>query len=73
MKKPAFVFGIIIVVNAVIWGFTMISSSRALQGTGAFEEIQMTLAVGSSLSLIVVGGGLAALTRLLKGGSRQQI
>ena len=66
MKKPVFVVGIIIIVNACIWGLTMIASSRALQGTGAYEEIQNILAAGSSSSLIVVGGGLAALAGLLK-------
>lgn len=67
MKTPAFVIGIIIIVNACIWGLTMISSSRALQGTGAYEEIQNTLAAGSALSIVVVGGGIAGLAMLLKG------
>lgn len=66
MKKPTFVIGIIIIVNACIWGLTMIRSSRALQGTGAYEEIQNILVAGSSTSLIVVGGGLAGLAVLLK-------
>ena len=66
MKKPSFVIGIIIIVNACIWGFTMISSSRALEGTGAYDQIQNILAAGSSSSLLVVGGGLAALAGLLK-------
>ena len=40
MKKPTFVIGIIIIVNACIWGLTMISASSALQGTGAYDEIR---------------------------------
>ena len=72
MKKPAFVIGIIIIVNACIWGLTMISSSRALQGTGAYEEIQNILAAGSSSSLRVVGGGLAGLATLLKNRKHEQ-
>jgi len=72
MKQPGFVIGIIIIVNACIWGLTMISSSQALQGTGAYEEIQSILAAGSSSSLVVVGGGLAGLVVLLKNRKHEQ-
>jgi hypothetical protein len=40
--------------------------SHALKGTGAYAEIQNILAGGAIMSLITVGGGLAALSRKLK-------
>ena len=63
MNRPTSVIAIIIIVNACLWGFAMIMSSRALSGTGAYAEIQGTLAACSAASLIVVGGGLAAVRK----------
>ena len=51
--------GIVVIVNAIIWGLVMIASAHALKGTGAFKEIQHILGAGAGASLIVVGGGLA--------------
>jgi hypothetical protein len=66
MNRPAVVIPIIIIVNACIWGFTMIMSSRTLSGTGAYQQIQNILAAGAGFSLIVVGGGLGGLSKMLK-------
>jgi hypothetical protein len=66
MNKPAVVIPIIIIVNACIWGLVMILSSRALSGTGAYQQIQGTLAAGAGVSLVVVGGGLGGLAKTLK-------
>jgi len=66
MKNPAALIGVIILVNACIWGFTMIMSSRALSGTGAYEQIQHILSGSAGASLLVVGGGLSGLAKKLK-------
>ena len=64
VKSRAVLVGIIILVNACIWGFAMIMSSRELSGTGAYEQIQNILAGCSAASLLVVGGGLSGLMTL---------
>ena len=69
MKNRAAVVGVIILVNACIWGFAMIMSSRALSGTGAYEQIQHILGGCAGMSLVVVGGGLAGLVSGLKSGT----
>ena len=66
MNRPAVVVGIIIIVNACLWGFAMIMSSHTLSGTGAYQEIQHILSGCAAGSLIVVGGGLGALVQRLK-------
>jgi len=66
MNRPAAVIPIIIIVNACIWGLAMIMSSRALSGTGAYEQIQNILGGGAAASLLVVGGGLGGLAKKLK-------
>ena len=72
MKNSAALIGIIILVNACIWGFAMIMSSRALSGTDAYEQIQHILSGGAAMSLIVVGGGLAGLASRLKPGTSKR-
>jgi len=66
MNKPATIIPVIILVNACIWGFAMIMSSRALSGTDAYDQIQHILGGGAGASLLVVGGGLAGLAKKLK-------
>jgi hypothetical protein len=66
MNRPAVAIPVIIIVNACIWGVAMIMSSRALSGTGAYEQIQHILGGGAAASLLVVGGGLAGLAKKLK-------
>ncbi|MFC2170409.1 hypothetical protein ACFLQJ_00360 [Calditrichota bacterium] len=58
MKNSGWIIiaGATIISNAIIWGFVMIACSKALKGTGAFQEIQNILAGGASMSLIIVGG-----------------
>ena len=48
--------GIIVIANAIIWGFVMIMCSFTLKGTGAYQEIQLILSGGALASLVVVGG-----------------
>jgi hypothetical protein len=66
MNRPVVVVPIIIVINACIWAFTMIMCSWTLRGTGAYQQIQNTLAGGTIASLITVGGGLAGVAKMLK-------
>ena len=49
--------GIIVITNAIIWGFVMIACSMALKGTGAYQEIQLILAGGALTLLMLVGSG----------------
>ncbi|MDB4306019.1 hypothetical protein N9980_00470 [bacterium] len=73
MKGTAAVMiGIVILINACIWGFAMIMSSRALSGTGAYQQIEHILSGSAAMSLLVVGGGLAGLTRGLKSGTSKR-
>ena len=48
--------GMIVIANAIIWGFVMIMCSITLKGTGAYQEIQLILGGGAAASLVVVGG-----------------
>jgi hypothetical protein len=66
MKKASTIAGLVIILNSCIWGFAMIMSSRALSGTGAYEQIQNILGGGAGFSLILVGGGIAGLMMQLK-------
>jgi hypothetical protein len=70
VNRPAAIIPTVIIVNACIWGFVMIMSSRALSGTGAYELIQNILAGGSLASLMVVGGGLGGLAKKRKSEAR---
>ena len=56
------ILGVVIIINAVIWGLVIIGCSLALKGTGAYIEIQTILAGGSIASLIL----LAVLSKKLK-------
>lgn len=49
--------GVVIIVNAVIWGLVMIASASALKGTGAFKEIQHILGGGAGASLLILALG----------------
>ncbi len=66
MKRTAGAIGIVILVNACIWGFVILMSSHTLSGTGAYQQIQHILGGGAAASLLVVGGGLAGLMNILK-------
>ena len=69
MNKPTTVIPIIIILNACIWGFAMVMSSRALSGTDAYSLIQNILSGCAGGSLLVVGGGLAGLNKKKKKNS----
>jgi hypothetical protein len=69
MKRTAVVIGIVILANACIWGFAMIMSSRALSGTGAYQQIEHILSGSAAMSLLVVGGGLSGLAMGSKSGT----
>jgi hypothetical protein len=66
MNKPKSVIPVVILVNACVWGFTMIMASKTLSGTGAYDQIQNILGGGAAASLLVVGGGLGGLAKMLK-------
>ncbi len=73
MKNTAVVIGIGFLVNACIWGFAMIMSSRALSGTGAYQQIEHILSGSAAMSLLVVGGGLVGLAMgSMSGTSRRE-
>jgi hypothetical protein len=50
--------GIIIIANAIIWGFVMITCSMALKGTESFQQIQHILGAGAAASLIINAVGV---------------
>jgi hypothetical protein len=49
---------VVVITNALIWGFVMIACALALKGTGAYKEIQLILGGGAAASLLVVGAGV---------------
>ena len=46
--------GMLIIVNACIWGLVMITCSLALKGTGAFGEIQHILGGGAGGTMLLI-------------------
>jgi hypothetical protein len=50
--------GVIVIVNACVWGFVMLMTAHALKGTGGYEKIQLILISGSAASLLAVGSGI---------------
>ena len=72
MKKPAVLLGLIIIVNACLWGFTILMVSHTLRGTGAYQQIQHILGGSAGMSVVIVGGGMASVVASLKGKKREQ-
>jgi len=66
VNRSATILGTIIIVNACLWGFTLIMVSRTLSGTGAYQEIQHILGGAAGMSTIIVGGGMAGLMASMK-------
>lgn len=66
MNSPKVVIPVIIIVNACIWGLAIIMSAHTLRGTGAYQQIQHILGGCAGVSLVVVGGGLAAVAKMSK-------
>ena len=64
-RRPA-VIATVIIVNACLWGLAILMSAHTLRGTGAYQEIQLILSGCAAGSLIVVGGGLAAVAKKSK-------
>ena len=64
-RRPA-IIATVIIVNACLWGFAILMSAYTLRGTGAYQEIQLILGGCTAASLIVVGGGLAAVAKKSK-------
>jgi hypothetical protein len=50
--------GVVIIVNAVIWGLVILGCSLALKGTGMYEKIQLILGGGAAFSIILLGAGM---------------
>jgi hypothetical protein len=71
VNRSAAVIGIVIIVNACLWGMAMIMSSRALSGTGGYAEIQHILGGSAAASLIVVGGGLGSLAAQMRRSGKE--
>ena len=70
MNRPAAIIPIVIIVNSCLWGLAMIMASRALSGTGGYQEIQGVLGACAGTSLIVVGGGLGGVVASLRSKGR---
>jgi hypothetical protein len=49
--------GVIVIVNAIIWGAVLVGTAHALRGTTAFSEIQLILGGGAAASNLLVAGG----------------
>jgi hypothetical protein len=66
MKKPSIVLPLLIIVNACVWGLTILMVANTLKGTGAYQEIQHILGGGAGFSTVIVGGGMAGLFTAMK-------
>ncbi len=66
MKQPSLILGILVIVNACLWGFTILMVSHKLSGTGMYQEIQHILGAGAGMSIVIVGGGMAGMMGSLK-------
>lgn len=66
MKQPSVILGVLIIVNACMWGFTLIMVARALSGTGMYQEIQPILGGMAGMSTVIIGGGMAGLVASMR-------
>ncbi len=66
MGKPSFILPLLIIVNACLWGFTILIVAHTLKGTGAYQEIQHILGAGAGMSTVIIGGGMAGLFTAMK-------
>jgi hypothetical protein len=66
MSRRAVLVPVIIIVNACIWGLAILMTAHTLRGTGAYQQIQHILGGCAGVSLVVVGGGLAAVVNMSK-------
>jgi hypothetical protein len=72
VNKPPVILGAIIIVNACLWGFTIIMVSYTLRETGAYQEIQHILGAGAGVSTVIVGGGMGSLVSLMKSRKEEE-
>jgi len=73
VRKPEVILPLIIIVNACLWGFTILMISHTLKGIGAhgaYQEIQNILGAGAGMSTVIVGGGIGGLFVSLKAKER---
>jgi hypothetical protein len=71
VRNPKVLLPLLIIVNACLWGFTILMVSYTLRGTGAYQEIQHILGGAAGISIVIVGGGMAGLVRSLKAQERE--
>ena len=50
--------GLVLILNACMWGVVIIACSYALKGTESFQEIQHILGGGVIGSLLIIAGGM---------------
>jgi len=66
VNEPKIVIPILIIVNACMWGFTLIMVARALSGTGMYQEIQHILSAMAGISTVIIGGGMGSVLVMMK-------
>lgn len=66
MGKPTTILPLLILVNACLWGFTILMVAHTLKGTGAYQEIQHILGAGAGMSTVILGGGMGGMFVALK-------
>jgi hypothetical protein len=66
VRDPKVLLPLLIIVNACIWGFTILMVAHTLRGTGAYQEIQHILGAAAAMSIVIVGGGMAGLVKSLR-------
>jgi len=74
VRKPAAILGTIVIVNACLWGFTILMVAHTLKGAGAreaYDMIQHILGGVAGISTVIVGGGKAGLMQTMKAQERE--
>ncbi|MBU8922980.1 MAG: hypothetical protein KOO63_14275 [Bacteroidales bacterium] len=66
MTKSVVLVSLVIIVNACLWGFTILMVAHTLKGTGAYQEIQNILGAGAGMSTVIIGGGLGGVVQALR-------
>ena len=64
--------GAVIIMNAIVWGMTIIGCALTLRGTGMYHEIQNILAVGALASMLTVFIGSIPLRKKSKTEKTEQ-
>ncbi len=66
MKRRSVVVPAVIILNTCIWAFAILMTAHTLRGTGAYQQIQHILGGCTAASLVIVGGGMAAVAKMSK-------